>query len=488
MKESTNKLILKGRVFNNKEKILENIQNQSTELLQTEDIFINQKEEIQKIKKKRIESKNLNQNKTKGINLKCVKIRREKKYSTINNSNLSETQKIERNHIKSNIKEYKNLAEKSKKINLRNNNYFQKFKLKFPTDNTKAINKNKNKDKTYKIISINNNVINPNNISNYEEENTIINDDNENIKHLENEIDFISLLNINHFEKCDCVLKEKNLKDYYFSNDYDLDEIPKINEEWKNLTVPKKTNINKKTKISIPNIIINNNFNFSKIALRTKDIIDYNSKGVKINLHLKLFDESKFWIFTRCYVGNYFDEIKKYNTISTSTRKMNIDIQKEENKNNKMFSKYSTVIKIIKNKNSNKAFISFGTFYKNKKSGNLHYKTFLQRQLVDYIHEDNDYYYLENDLCEFDIIIIDSGNEFLLTKISLNNNEKYNNIKCNFYLPINKKAKIMFCGEGNNIRVTELEIKSFIKCDEDRDRFAMILSDERKACDCCSIV
>ena len=70
---------------------------------------------------------------------------------------------------------------------------------------------------------------------------------------------------------------------------------------------------------------------------------------------------------------------------------MNIDIQKEENKNNKMFSKYSTVIKIIKNKNSNKAFISFGTFYKNKKSGNLHYKTFLQRQLVDYIHEDNDY-------------------------------------------------------------------------------------------------
>ena len=151
-----------------------------------------------------------------------------------------------------------------------------------------------------------------------------------------------------------------------------------------------------------------------------------------------------------------------------------------------MFNKYSTVMKIFKNKNSNKAFVSFGTFYKNKKSGNLHYKTFLQRQLVDFVHEDNNYYYLENDLCEFDVIIIDSGTEYLQTKISLNNREKYNNIKSNFYLPINKKAKIMFCGEGNNIKISQLEIKSFIKLDEDRDKIGLILTDERKACDCCS--
>jgi hypothetical protein len=78
------------------------------------------------------------------------------------------------------------------------------------------------------------------------------------------------------------------------------------------------------------------------------------------------------------------------------------------------------------------------------------------------------------------------GNEFLQAKISLNNKEKFNNIKCNFYLPTNRKAKLMFCGEGNNIKISQLEIKSFIKLDEDRDKIGLILTDERKACDCCS--
>ena len=118
-----------------------------------------------------------------------------------------------------------------------------------------------------------------------------------------------------------------------------------------------------------------------------------------------------------------------------------------KNKINQMHSKYSTVIKIFKNKNSKKAFVSFGTFYKSKKSGNIHYKTFLQRQLIDYLHEDKNYQYLENDLCEFDIIIIDLGNENLEAKISLNNKERFNNIKSNFYLPVNNIAKSMFCGE-----------------------------------------
>ena len=69
----------------------------------------------------------------------------------------------------------------------------------------------------------------------------------------------------------------------------------------------------------------------------------------------------------------------------------------------------------------------------------------------------------------------------------INEAEKFNNIKCNFYLPINKKAKLMFCGEGNNIKVSELEIKSFFKYDDDKEKIGLILSDERKACDCCSI-
>ena len=46
----------------------------------------------------------------------------------------------------------------------------------------------------------------------------------------------------------------------------------------------------------------------------------------------------------------------------------------------------------------------------------------------------------------------------------------------------------MFCGEGNNIKSTKLEIKSFVKYDEGRDKFGILLSDERKECDCCSII
>ena len=153
-----------------------------------------------------------------------------------------------------------------------------------------------------------------------------------------------------------------------------------------------------------------------------------------------------------------------------------------------MFSKYSTVIKIYKNKNSKKAFVSFGTFYRSRKSGNLHYKTFLQRQLVDYMHQDNNYYYLENDLCEFDIIVIDIGNENLETKISLNNKDKFNHIRSNFYLPLNKRAKLMFCGVGDSNKVTDLKIRSFSKYEEERDKSGLILSAEKKSCDCCLII
>ena len=357
------------------------------------------------------------------------------------------------------------------------------MKLKFPFDNKYNTNNEENN------INENNNINKEkNNIHNDDKdyEKTIINNDNESNINLEGEIDFISLSNMNNFQKCDCIINEIYFNDFY-DDVNDLDEIPKITEKWTNFNKINKNDLSSSVNVTIPKIL--NNFDFSKKAILTKNIIDYNTKGVKINIHLKLYEKSTFWIFTRCYVGDYFDNIKRHKTITASSHKLNLENINEKEKNNKkIFNKYSTVIKIFKNKNSNKSFVSFGTFYKNKKSGNLHYKTFLQRQLVDYVHEDNNYYYLENDLCEFDIIIIDLGNEFLQAKISLNNKEKFNNIKCNFYLPTNKKAKLMFCGEGNNIIVTELEIKSFLKYDEDIDKFGLIISNDSKACDCCSII
>ena len=482
MKEEINDCFFKEKLYNNFEKTSEKIINQSTELLQTEDMFINQKEEIKRIKKKRIEIKNNKQNITNHLN-KGDKIRKEIKFYTLKNINFTEMKKPIRNNIKSNPKDNnKNILKKNKKLVQKNLN-IRKLKLKFPFDNKYNTNNEENN------INENNNANNEkNNIHNgdKEDEKTIINNDNESNINLEGEIDFISLSNMNNFQKCDCIINEIYFNDFY-DDVNDLDEIPKITEKWTNFNKINKNDLSSSVNVTIPKIL--NNFDFSKKAILTKNIIDYNTKGVKINIHLKLYEKSTFWIFTRCYVGEYFDNIKRHKTITASSHKLNLEnINEKENNNKKIFNKYSTVIKIFKNKNSNKSFVSFGTFYKNKKSGNLHYKTFLQRQLVDYVHEDNNYYYLENDLCEFDIIIIDLGNEFLQAKISLNNKEKFNNIKCNFYLPTNKKAKLMFCGEGNNIIVTELEIKSFLKYDEDIDKFGLIISNDSKACDCCSII
>ena len=482
MKEEINDCFFKEKLYNNFEKTSEKIINQSTELLQTEDMFINQKEEIKRIKKKRIKIKNNKQNITNHLN-KGDKIRKEKKFYTLKNINFTEMKKPIRNNIKSNPKDNnKNILKKNKKLVKKNLN-IRKLKLKFPFDNKYNTNNEENN------INENNNINKEkNNIHDdyKEDEKTIINNDNESNINLEGEIDFISLSNMNNFQKCDCIINEIYFNDFY-DDVNDLDEIPKITEKWTNFNKINKNDLSSSVNVTIPKIL--NNFDFSKKALLTKNIIDYNTKGVKINIHLKLYEKSTFWIFTRCYVGDYFDNIKRHKTITASSHKLNLEnINEKENNNKKIFNKYSTVIKIFKNKNSNKSFVSFGTFYKNKKSGNLHYKTFLQRQLVDYVHEDNNYYYLENDLCEFDIIIIDLGNEFLQAKISLNNKEKFNNIKCNFYLPTNKKAKLMFCGEGNNIIVTELEIKSFLKYDEDIDKFGLIISNDSKACDCCSII
>ena len=450
-KEKYNKTIENNIIERNHNKL----HNQSIEILETEDIFINQKEEIKKIKKKSLELKKykFDRNNSKGLKLNCLQIRHAKKFKTINELNLTQTKKLE------DLKETKSNSIKNK-INL---------KLKIYQN----IKQNDNKE----------NIDNETNQKNEEDNSIIINDNDIEIQkdlYIEKEIDFISLKNLDHFQKCECDINENYFLDYYL-NPADYDEIPSINEKWTNLDKD-----NTQEKYSIPNIRLNQNFDFSKKVLLTKNVIDYYTKGVKINLHLKLYDKGTFWIFTRCYVNDFINYSKRFKTISANSRKINIDLEEKENNKNKMFNKYSTVMKIFKNKNSNKAFVSFGTFYKNKKSGNLHYKTFLQRQLVDFVHEDNNYYYLENDLCEFDVIIIDSGTEYLQTKISLNNREKYNNIKSNFYLPINKKAKIMFCGEGNNIKISQLEIKSFIKLDEDRDKIGLILTDERKACDCCS--
>ena len=468
------------KVEENIEKIkrkLSNIhhQNQSTEIMASEDVFMNQKEEIKKIKKQRLELK-FRESYKERINLKSIKINKDKNYSSYKAYNTISSHSSNYNKNKENtIKKSNSIDNKILKTKIQKNtdkNNIKKIKIKLKDDKTENNKDNNNENNDDKINKEYNN--------NYDEidinfdSDIIINNDSENItiKNTENEIDFLSLSNIDAFEKCECELRGDD------ENDNDESCLPMINEKWLNLT----------EFLSINDIITN--FEFSKKVLKTKNYIDYSNKGIEINIHLKLFAQSSFYIFTRCYIDDYddtynntinnSDEIKKYNTEYVYSI--------SKSKNNQMFSKYSTVIKIYKNKNSKKAFVSFGTFYRSRKSGNLHYKTFLQRQLVDYMHQDNNYYYLENDLCEFDIIVIDIGNENLETKISLNNRDKFNHIRSNFYLPLNKRAKLMFCGVGDSNKVTDLKIRSFSKYEEERDKSGLILSAEKKSCDCCLII
>ena len=440
-----------------------NKDNQSTEIMPSEDIFMNQKEEIKKIKKLRELA--FRESYKENANLKSYKIHKQKNMTTYNTINAIYTKKIESNKLKSNSANNRQLKGKNKLTISSKRKVIKKVKKKL-IDNFNKEEVNENISEKYFISKkiINGNIDNDKDEGNYididgeydsdKDNNTTINNENNstiNIN-LENEIDFISLSNIDNFQKCECSKAD---------NDDDTDEnyLPEINEKWANAAD------NLDTKL-FPKILAD--FEFSKIVLKTNNVVDYNKKGIEISLHLKLFDKSSFYIFTRCYIDN--------------------DNNFFNNNNNQIFCEYSTVIKIYKNKNSKKSFASFGTFYKSKKSGNLHYKTFLQRQLVDFLKEDKNYYYLENDLCEFDIIIVDLGNENIEAKISLNNKYKFNNIKSNFYLPINKKAKLMFCGEGESAKVSDLKIRSIIKNDEDKDKFGSILSNEKNSCDCCLII
>ena len=450
-------------------------ENQSTEIIPSEDIFLNQKEEIKKIKKHRLELKAFRDSYKERPNLKCIHLKKETNFPVYNTINTISSNK-------SDIQDNKLNKEKRNKSNLNKNNILKEVRKKLFNKNIKRlkfklidefIDGNKNNDKTdIEKVNNNNDDVEKDNI----DDDIIINNDSENItiKNIENEIDFLSISNIYYFERCECRIKGKD------NNDSDENNLPIINEKWKNLY-----------EFYTENQIVSN-FEFCKIALRTKNYIDYNTKGIEININLKLFSQSSFYIFTRCYLDEDINDINNKfinnnNSESIKKNKTQNLFNSRKNKNNQIFSKYSTVIKIYKNKNSKKAFVSFGTFYKSKKSGNIHYKTFLQRQLVDYLHQDKNYYYLENDLCEFNIIVVDFGNEYLEAKISLNNKERFNNIKSNFYLPVNQKAKLIFCGEGKSAKVTDLKIRSFSKYDEDKG-MGLILSSEQKSCDCCIII
>ena len=244
----------------------------------------------------------------------------------------------------------------------------------------------------------------------------------------------------------------------------DIEKIPSINNSWKIAQQFKK---------------VNNCVEFSNIALRTLNEVNYNSNGVEINVDFSLVGDSEFWIFSRCFINKDFNESEIFDTFSIN------------NESNVIFNKYTSLIKINKEKNSSKCFISFGTFFEDETDKNkIKYDTFLKRQLIDYSEIENInvdtsnsiYYYLENDLMDIRIIIIDLGNEVIDAKIFINNNKKFNHIEGKFYLPTIKRSKILFFGIGQSVLVRKLRI-SIIEKNEDLENNDLA----KKSCTCCNI-
>ena len=95
---------------------------------------------------------------------------------------------------------------------------------------------------------------------------------------------------------------------------------------------------------------------------------------------------------------------------------------------------------------------------------------------------------LENDICEFNVYISDSGNENIDMKIAMNNDNKFNYVIGNFYLPTNKRSKLLFCGEGQSIIVKQLEINKYNKNDDQIQQFETLFSFEQKSCSCCNLM
>jgi hypothetical protein len=320
----------------------------------------------------------------------------------------------------------------------------------------------------------NNNNINKNTINNH------MNNLPKNINNLE---ELINANNANNSDKNPCDIHMFSLNDYK-------------NFEYSIINIINETDENNSETIEIENTSwnpLNDEFPFSyeedilkkssynymeinKLALRVIDEIDYDERGIELNVNFNLIEQSELWIFTRCFANKSINDSYFFDDKSK-------DIDEKD-----AFNKYTSLIKIIKDMKSNRCFITFGTFYNEiNENYRLYYKTFLQRHLIDYSDIDYDNYYKRNKT-EFNVIINDLGEEFINVKIYLNDNLKANIINGKLFLPINKKAKILICGKGKSVQLKELTMKTFDK--RKYGEMPNVLfegNDSNKNCECCNI-
>ena len=286
--------------------------------------------------------------------------------------------------------------------------------------------------------------------------------------------------NIQEEESSNNEFYEFNLNDDYIGYEYSnfinsgkKNDKFDLNKDWKKIDK------------DFPRLSENNNgyeyIELNQMAIRVIKEIDFDEMGVELNLNFNLIGTSQIFVFTRSFVNKDINESGIFED----------DIYNIEK--NDIFNKYTSLIKISKDMKKGSSFITFGTYYNDKyKNNKLCHKFFLQRQLIDYNEEKN---YNEYDdrkeyQTEFNMVINDLGNENINARIYLNKNKKPNDISGNFFLPINKKAKIMIFGKGTGVRLRNIGCKIFNKRNESIKNLIKFESENSapKNCQCCYII
>lgn len=144
------------------------------------------------------------------------------------------------------------------------------------------------------------------------------------------------------------------------------------------------------------------------------------------------------------------------------------------------------VIKLSKEERSQRIFISFGTWvieedlletFKTKA-----FKIFTRQQLVDFSKVKSKMY-IEKDICDVKLQIIDSNEEKVSVKAFVNENKVPNEIACDYFFPFVGLYTIMFAGVGDQCTVKSIIAKAYGKIViEGKDN-----QTENRNCQCCSV-
>lgn len=393
--------------------------------------------------------------------------------NSLNHLNLNDSLQIYENQINSRNNTDNNLLG-SEEIFINQRKEIQKIKKKNELFNLKKESKNNSLNNNKN--SINNNIINTNKSNEFIITNNNELKDNEEKKKEApiNKLGDIKIIDENIYDIESFSLNIYKYFEYSFIN-YDNEngeEKSKIIKFENNIWTP----LNEDFPFSYEKSNLNNSYTFmelNNLALRIIKEIDYDEKGLELNLDFNLIDNSELWIFTRSFVNKNINESYFFDEKSE-----NIDI-------NDNFNKYTSLIKIIKDIALQRCYITFGTFYHETNENNkLYYKSFLKRQLIDY---SDDIKSFQDNKYELNMTIYDLGEETIIANVFLNNKLKSEQIKGNLFLPLNKKAKILICGKGKSVQLKELNVKIVEKKRLQTSTQFEMENNALKNCECCSI-